>query len=211
MKTRELLTYLGEILNDEGLEFWTRAFLLRILNEARTRLPFVLPFMTAQLMVVEVLDTPDGLQLLPVDLSLGLIRVEGLLLADGNVLPLGEQSEAGLDVLDRRWKMMRDSGCCAYWVKHPQERRGFWLYQRVEAGQKVLVLHTALSPLLTDAEDSVFAFRPEYETNVVDFVLARAYEREGTQSDKVTFYMQRALGEVNTSLALAAGRKGDAA
>ena len=200
MQTQALITYLGQILNDEGFDFWTERFLLRVLNEARVRLPFVLPLMTAVQVDVPLKD--DVLQSLPVDQSLGLIRVEGLVGAAGAlIMPLRESSEAALLGIDPDWKL--GARCCEAWAKHAIERRAFWLSGAapVEA-QAVRVWHTALPDVVT--ANGEFVFAPEYESNLVDFVLARAYEREGTAPDKAAYYLQKSMQEIQTTLSVSA-------
>ena len=200
MQTQALVTYLGQILNDEGFDFWTEVFLLRVLNEARVRLPFVLPLMTA--VQVDVPLQGGLMQSLPAGASLGLIRVEGLVDASGLlIMPLRESSETAWFGVDAEWQL--GARCCDTWAKHGIERRAFWLSGNAPvATSAVRVWHTALPAVLTSTGEFVFA--PEYESNLVDFVLARAYEREGTAPDKAQYYLQKSMQEIQTTLSVSA-------
>lgn len=200
MQTKALITYLGEILDDEGFDFWSRAYLVRILNEVRNRLPYALPECTG--VHGEFPIVAGALQHLDKTKVSSLIRVESIVDADNKLVAgLTERALQDVELSDPDWLM--SEGCGQFWIKHPDSKQAFWLYPSIESqGYQVNCFYSAIPPRVEDADESELEIDDAYESNVVNFVLARAYEREGTNPDKAAYYMQKSLNTLNMSTSI---------
>ena len=201
MQTKALITYLAQQLDDEGFDFWERHHLLRVLNEVRNRLPYALPECTGSYGTFPI--KAGALQTLKADTVSSIIRVEGVLDANGKLIAgLTERALLDVEASNPDW-LIEDSDCGQFWVKHPNDKRGFWLYPAInQPDLSVNVFYSAMPPRVTDDDESELLIDDAYETNIIDFVLARAYEREGTSPDKVSLHMQKALGTLNMSASI---------
>lgn len=204
MQTQDLLDYVAELLNDEGLDAWHTPFLLHVINEGMIRLAYVLPMATAKRGSFPV--ESGTLQSLPDDEVLKIIKVEALLDEQGTVVStLRQSSTAELQGMDSSW-MEQSCALADFWLPDESDHRAFWLYPAPTDSVKVRVLYSSSPPTLTQASGEI-SWKPEYVTNLINFVLARAYEREGTHPDKASYYYQLATNELGITQQIDRERK----
>lgn len=180
-----LIERLGRLLTDEHLDFWTAEFQAETINEAVRAIIRSRPDSSYKTIIFQTSET--AAQKLPAE-AYRLIDIAGVV--DENdevcraVLP---KPIAELNKIDRCWRVAKATAKTEYFSYEENKPRDFWIYPKAPAGHRISLTYSWIPPLI-DKESTVLVFRSDYEQDIINYCLYRAYQREGTQTQKEQFY-----------------------
>lgn len=178
IKAQDLLQRLSEILTDEGLDFWTKAYQAKSINEAVRAIIKLKPEASYRRDVVTV--DSNALQHLP-DNAFKLLDIEGTVGDDGQVkCSIKSNSINELNRQEPTWRHSEPSNAIEFFMYEDLKPRDYWLYPRPNAGIKLSLVYSYIPTAITK-ETEWLDMRPEYENDIINFCLWRAWQREGTE------------------------------
>lgn len=180
-----LIGRLARLLTDEHLDFWTREFQAETINEAVRAIIRVRPDSS-----YKTVDFPTGktaLQKLPED-AYRLMDIAGVINSDGEVCrAILPKPVAELNKIDPCWRTEAATAATEYFAYEEHKPREFWIYPKAPEGHRISLTYSWIPPAI-DKNSIELIFRSEFEQDILNYCLYRAYQREGTQTQKEQFY-----------------------
>ena len=174
-----LINRLSELLTDEGLDFWTKAYQAKSINEACRAIIKLKPEALYKRVAFEC-DALTALQQLPSD-AFKLLDVEGVCDDDGNVLcAIKSNSVAELNRQEPAWRASTQTDKIEFFLYEDLKPRQFWIYPRAQADLKVSLVYSYF-PVAVGKDDTELDMLPEYESDSINYCVWRAWMREGTE------------------------------
>lgn len=174
-----LFVRLGELLTDEGLDFWTKAYQAKSVNEAAKAIIKLKPEANYKRFAFSC-DAGKSLQSLPGD-AFKLLDVEGVVDADGHVCcAIKPNSVNELNRQEPGWRKAELSESIEFFLYEDIKPREFWLYPRPAAGLRVSLVYSFFPPVVTKNSERL-EMLDQYESDIVNYCLWRAWQREGTE------------------------------
>lgn len=174
-----LLGRLAELLTDEGLDFWTKAYQAKSINEAVRAIIRLKPDANYK-RVAFTCVAATALQPLPIEV-VKLLDVEGVLDAGGQITcSIKANSINELNRQERNWRQASATDKLEFFIYEDTKPREFWLYPRPVSGLKVSLVYSFFPELITK-DSEVLAFSPQFENDIINYCLWRAWLREGTE------------------------------
>lgn len=174
-----LVGRLGRLLNDEGLDFWTPLYLAESVNEACKAIIRLKP---EAHYVREVFEAVAGKvqQVLP-DAAVKLIDIEGTVTAGGDFLcPVTSSSVAEMNRNDRGWQCADESSHIEFFMYEDLKPRDFWVSPKPAVGTFLSLVYSTF-PAAVGVGDAELDMSAQYEGDVINYCLWRAWIREGTE------------------------------
>lgn len=180
-----LIGRLARLLTDEHLDFWTREFQAETINEAVRAIIRTRP--DSSYKTVEFATSTVAKQALPED-AYRLLDIEGVIDTNGEVCrAILPKPVAELNKINPCWRTEEATPQTEYFAYEEHKPRDFWIYPKAPAGQKISLTYSWIPPAI-DKNSTVLIFRSEFEQDILNYCLYRAYQREGTQTQKEQFY-----------------------
>lgn len=185
INAQDLIKRLAQLLTDEHLDFWTAEFQADTVNEAVRAVIRSRPDSSYKTIIFATSDTAH--QRLPEE-AYRLIDVEGVVNENNEVCrAILPKPVAELNKIDRCWRTAKASEKTEYFAYEENKPRDFWIYPKAPIGQKISLTYSWI-PELINKESLILNFRSDYEQDIINYSLYRAYQREGTQTQKEQFY-----------------------
>lgn len=183
-----MITLLAGQLIDPGFVRWKEGELLNYINQALSMMAMNLPDEFRRSETVSVTQAEVAL---PAD-ALVLLSVDAV-----NGVAVSEVAVEKLNQLDPGWRQR--SGMPSSWVQHVREKQRYWLYPAPSEPVDVMHSYSAFAYLNQDDDLPV---SDVYQSAVMDFVLHRAYGKDGqnaSEQNKSLMHLQlfnTAIGNV---------------
>lgn len=197
MQAKDLIDRAARELVDISSVRWTRKELLRYLTEGANTIAVRQPSLVATPKTLTVTKSPIEI---PED-AFALLDVEDI---DG----ISPQYVliTKLTQLYPRWK--KDTGEPTCWTKFEHDSKRFWIYPQPASSVSVDILYA--KSLSLESESSNVPFPDIYEAPLIDYVMYRAYSRDGqnqSESAKAQMHIQAFAVFMNDEKAIKDERK----
>ena len=176
-----LIMRLSRLMNDEDFDHWEKPFWRETLNEALLAISRVDREANTRRMTIKAAE--GALQTLP-DSVLRLVSVD----ANGTGgRTIEHRSIESLDRQDACWRGATKVGYAEAWATDGKVFNEFWVYPPLATDDPLTVVYVPKpEPLRANAAN--IDLNAEYEQDLINYCLYRAYQREGTQTQKERFY-----------------------
>ncbi|HIF9180948.1 TPA: DUF6682 family protein [Photobacterium damselae] len=159
---------------------WTRKELLRYLGEGVNTIAVRQPGLVATSKTVSVTASPISI---PED-AFELLDVEDINGVSPQYVLINKLTQ-----LYPRWK--KETGVPACWTKFEHDSKRFWIYPQPASSVDVVILYA--KSLSLETEESEIPIPDIYEAPLIDYVMYRAYSRDGqnqSESAKAQMHIQ---------------------
>jgi hypothetical protein len=178
IQVQPLLQRLGELLTDEGLDFWTKSYQAKSIYEGAKAIIKLKPESNYKRASFKCIQ--HSLQKLP-DEAIKLIDIDGTVDTDGYVVcPIKSNSVIELNRQDPGWRTAEPTSQIEFFMYEDLKPRHFLLYP-VPKNELEIGLVYSYFPESIDKNSTELDMRLEYEDDIVNYCLWRAWQREGTE------------------------------
>ena len=179
-------SYISELLTDEDMDFWTPSFISAAITEAQCRISELADVGDLDTKRVTI-DAVDGVyQSIPDD-GARLVRIE----SNGNSgKSINKMEMDELNLIDNCWRAEDAAGYADIYVPDDEDKTKFYVYPQLAAGDPITLTYVVMPEPFEEGQETI-NLAGCLQVHVVNWVLHRAFIRQGTESNLDGHYLQQ--------------------